>query len=350
MGVVEFLNSPQFKSELSKCVRTSVKPETWLRIVQTYIRRSEMVSPDRSISQCTPMSVMAAVLTGTQLGLEFGREAHLVPFKNKGVLECQFIADYKGLVQLARRGDPEIGIIAENVYANEPHKWTPANPNEPIHHEPRPPSQRGEHVATYCIVHKQYAILGHAWLWKEDVDKVKARSQASKSNFSPWSNPDDYMEMAKKTAFKRLSKYLSMNAEFNRAVSLDNQAETGEQQDFVDVTALVSADAPEQTRTQSVASKAAEKVQQQVANHQPPPQQPEGAGESDSPTLGDDKPAGDQAGLEAANLYLKMPAATKERLRKNFNFKSSDEFKSFPSRALDDLMHDMKEQLPPAQS
>ena len=52
------------------------------------------------------MSFIAALMNAAQLGLEPNTplgQAYLIPYKNKGILECQFQIGYKGMIDLAYR-------------------------------------------------------------------------------------------------------------------------------------------------------------------------------------------------------------------------------------------------------
>ena len=68
--------------------------------------------------QCTPTSVLNAVMQAAQLGLEPGGplgDAYLVPYKT----ECQLIVGYRGLVALARRSGQIISIEAHVVHEKD---------------------------------------------------------------------------------------------------------------------------------------------------------------------------------------------------------------------------------------
>ena len=62
---------------------------------------------------------------------------------------------------------------------------------------------------------------------KDEVDAVRKRSRAA--NNGPWVT--DYGEMAKKTVFKRLSKWLPVTPELQEAIAKDDE-EYQQAQDF----------------------------------------------------------------------------------------------------------------------
>lgn len=72
------------------------------------------------LAETTPQSFLGAMMTAAQLGVEPNTplgQAYLIPYRNKGVMECQFQLGYKGLIDLAYRSG-EISIIqAQVVYS-----------------------------------------------------------------------------------------------------------------------------------------------------------------------------------------------------------------------------------------
>lgn len=159
-----------------------------------------------------PLSFIGALIQASQLGLEPGVAGMgaLVTFGN----EVAFIPGYRGLMDLARRSGQVGSITADVVREGDTfvyHKGT----NPDIQHVPV--ATRGEITHVYAVAH----LLCNDWQFevmsKADVDEVKAKARGSKSG--PW--VDHYAEMAKKTAIRRLCKYLPVSVEVQRAVSLD---------------------------------------------------------------------------------------------------------------------------------
>ena len=80
--------------ELKKALPSVLTPERFTRIALSALNNTPQ------LKQCTPMSFISALLTAAQLGLEPNTplgQAYLIPYKNKGALECQFQIGYKGL-------------------------------------------------------------------------------------------------------------------------------------------------------------------------------------------------------------------------------------------------------------
>ena len=91
-------------------------PERFTRITLSAL------STNAKLQETTPQSFLGAMMTAAQLGLEPNTplgQAYLIPFRNKGVLECQFQLGYKGLIDLAYRSGQISVIQAHTVYEND---------------------------------------------------------------------------------------------------------------------------------------------------------------------------------------------------------------------------------------
>ena len=73
--------------ELKKALPSVITPERFTRIALSALNNTP------ELQQCTPMSFIGALLNAAQLGLEVNTPlglAYLIPYKNKGQIECQF--------------------------------------------------------------------------------------------------------------------------------------------------------------------------------------------------------------------------------------------------------------------
>lgn len=211
---------------------TSMKPqiEAALPSVLTGERFSRMIlsamSTTPQLAACTPKSFLGAMMQAAQLGVEPNTplgQAYLIPFRNKGVLECQFQLGYKGLIDLAYRSGAVKDIQAHEVYENDTFEYelglTPI-----LKHKPAM-KNRGEVIAYYAIYHTKDGGYGFEVMSKEDIQKhAEGYSQSYKSTYSPWTNNFD--EMAKKTVIKKCLKYAPLKTEFIRQLAADNTIKT----------------------------------------------------------------------------------------------------------------------------
>lgn len=78
--------------EIKRALPTVLTPERFTRMALSAINNTP------KLSECTPMSFIAALMNAAQLGLEPNTalgQSYLIPYKNKGVLECQFQLGYR---------------------------------------------------------------------------------------------------------------------------------------------------------------------------------------------------------------------------------------------------------------
>lgn len=201
------LHLPSMQEELKKALPPHVPVEKFLRVAMTALQQNPgLANMDRN-------SLFAAVVTAAQLGLlpdaQLG-EAYFVPFKGKVTL----IPGYRGLLKLARQGD--IGFVeAELIHEHDATRYVLGDNSvfESIVNW----RDRGEAVAVYAVAKfRDGSIAARVVMTKAEVDGIRARSQAS--NGPAWS--ENYAEMAKKTALRRLFKLLPMSTTASNAFRL----------------------------------------------------------------------------------------------------------------------------------
>ena len=214
------------KAQIAAALPKHMTPDRMLRVVMTSIQRTP------ALLDCDVTTLIGAVIQSAQLGLEpdgvLGH-AYLVPFYNnkKGRKECQFIPGYKGLIDLARRSGQVINITSHVVYEDDSFSYE-YGLEEKLEHKPAR-GNRGKPVAVYAVARFKDGGYHFEVLSVEDVEKTRKVSKAGQSG--PWESNWD--EMARKTAIRRLAKYLPLSVEFARAASLDEAADRGDQSDIL---------------------------------------------------------------------------------------------------------------------
>lgn len=215
--------------EIRKALPAVITPERFTRMALSAINNNP------KLAECSQMSFLAAVMNAAQLGLEPNTplgQAYLIPFQNKGILECQFQLGYKGLINLAYRNEQLQTIQAQCVYANDEFEYE-LGLNSKLFHKPAL-GERGEMVAVYALFKLQNGGYGFEVMSKQDVDNYAQKySKAINSSFSPWKSA--YTEMAMKTVIKRVLRYAPLKTDFLRAVATD---ETIKDQFSVDMTEI----------------------------------------------------------------------------------------------------------------
>src|SRR5580698_9848339 len=102
----------KMKSQFQMVLPKHITAERLFRVAMTAIQQTP------KLLECDRQSLYSAVMRSAQLGLEpdgILGQAYLIPFKGK----VQFIAGYKGLIDLARRSGEVSNIIAKEVCEND---------------------------------------------------------------------------------------------------------------------------------------------------------------------------------------------------------------------------------------
>ena len=203
------------EGEIAKALPSVITPERFTRIVLSAI------SVNPKLGECTPQSFLGAMMTSAQLGLEVNTplgQAYVLPYRNKGVLEAQFQLGYKGLIDLAyRSGEVEV-IQAHVVHENDDFECEygldPKLPHKPA------ASNRGEPIKVYAVFKTESGGFGFEVMSMEDVRKHAAKySKSYGSGYSPWKT--NFEEMAKKTVFRSVFKWLPISIEQIQATTTD---------------------------------------------------------------------------------------------------------------------------------
>ncbi len=201
--------------EIAKALPSVITPERFTRIVLSAL------SSNPQLRDTTPTSFLGAMMTAAQLGMEPNTplgQAYLIPYKNKGTLECQFQLGYKGLIDLAYRSGQVSIIQAHVVYENDEFEFEYGLDPKLIHKPAK--ADRGEPVWFYGIFRTKEGGFGFQVSSIEDIKKhAKRYSQSYNSPYSPWNT--SFEEMAKKTVLKQALKYAPLKSDFARELSTD---------------------------------------------------------------------------------------------------------------------------------
>lgn len=223
------------KPNIAAVLPKHLTPERLIKIATSAASRN----PD--LLDCTPESVLLAVVQAGTLGLEPNTPLHhcaLVPFKNKhtGKKEAQLVVEYRGLCQLAYNSGDVESIFAHEICAND--AWDlELGTNKRLFHKPCVTGDRGDIIMFYAVVKFKRGGTDFAYMTKGQVDAVRAASPGANSD--AWVN--HYVEMGKKTVIRRMSKTTPMSQDktFAKALDIDARAESGEGQDYSDIVDVI---------------------------------------------------------------------------------------------------------------
>lgn len=201
----------------------NLTPERFARLAMTVIKTNP------KLASCTRDSMLGAMMTSAHLGLEPGPLdlVYWTPRGRKGIDgkwrdEVHLIVSYKGFLELARRAG--VQMVARPVYANDDFEIEYGF-EESVRHKPAL-ADRGD-VIGYYLAARWDGGRHVSFMTKDDIERIRLRSDAGKDNKGPWAT--DYDVMACKTvvrfAFNR--NYIPRTVEIGRALNVDETVQSG---------------------------------------------------------------------------------------------------------------------------
>lgn len=192
-----WLNSDALRSQLAPSLPKHLTAERFCRVAITALTRVP------KLAECTQESFFRCLFDLSAMGLEpDGRRAHLIPYGR----ECTLVVDYKGLVELVRRSGDVAKIHADVVCENDDFEHSLG---EVVKHTYDLKGERGKPYAAYAQVTLKDGSIQAEIMGIAEIEKIRSKSKAGRSG--PW--VDHWEEMAKKTAFRRLTKWLTLSPE-----------------------------------------------------------------------------------------------------------------------------------------
>lgn len=240
----EMLADPRTKRAIMETAPKHLTPDRLLRVITNAMRKTP------KLAQCTPMSLLGALITCSTLGLEPNTplgHAYLIPFDKRGknpdtgrweVLgtDVNLIIGYQGLIDLTRRTGNLVAIHADVVYEGDDFSFEYGS-NQHLRHVPR--GMREGRKSLYAYAHAKLSD-GEAFevLPYSEVLSIRDRTEAYQSAMrakadtktrsdywkdTPWIKYEH--EMACKTLVRRLAKWLPKSVEFANALAVDDMGD-----------------------------------------------------------------------------------------------------------------------------
>lgn len=204
-----FFQGDNVKEQMALALPKHMTPDRMVRVFLTAIYKTP------KLQGCTRESLLNCLMQLSQAGLEpDGRLAHLIPYGDK----CTLIIDYKGLISLVRRSGEVRDIYADIVCENDTFEWAKGK-GRFLKHSYDLMKPRGSMIGAYSYVVPKDGEDSFEIMSKAEIDAIRARSKSA--NDGPWKT--DYNEMAKKTTFRRHSKWLPLSVELQRAIAADDE-------------------------------------------------------------------------------------------------------------------------------
>jgi recombination protein RecT len=207
-----------------------IKPEAFKRAVLTAL------SFDPALTEADRKTFLTACLRAAQDGLLpdkkegafviFSTKVKLANNKEEWVKAVQWMPMVYGIVKKLRNSGEIASIASKIVYQNEVEQgrfiYRIKDGVEEFVHEPILMGDRGPMALVYATARFKDGTVQTEILAKADVDKIRSVSKAG--NSGPWVSW--YDEMARKSAVRRLSKYLPLSAEDHRVLDRDDESVT----------------------------------------------------------------------------------------------------------------------------
>lgn len=182
----------------------------------------QAINGNATLSQCSANSVVSSCIKAASDGLVCdGREAALVPFKNKaGNYEAQYIPMYRGLIKLMYRSGlvstVEVGTVYQNEYDDEDRWQYERGDAGYIKHKPILIGDRGAAVLFYAVVAMRDGGRSRHVMSVSDIYRAVGRAR---ENNPLWKieGSHNWEEMCKKTPLRALSKTLPFDSDISAA-------------------------------------------------------------------------------------------------------------------------------------
>lgn len=212
-NTVELVRSEGLQQQVAKALPNADDASRFMRCVITACNKNP------KLWDCTKESVASVILQAAQWGLmPDGHHAHLIPYGNDATLQF----DYKGILALVMRSGEVAHIHADIVCQNDKYRFNLGKVEE---HVVDLSKDRGEAYAVYAMVRFKDGETAAIQMSKAEVEAIRKASRSGSSG--PWATYP--MEMWKKTAFKRLAKWLPrLPRDVQEAIRKDNEAEYGQ--------------------------------------------------------------------------------------------------------------------------
>jgi recombination protein RecT len=206
-----------YKNHIAMALPKHMNADRMARIAMTCFRQNP------KLDECAPESVFAAVIVGSQLGLEPGilGQAYLVPYKG----ECQFIPGWQGYVDLVSRAG-RASVWTGAVYAGDDFDYELGD-RPFLKHKPCGENDPGKLQFTYSIGRIKSSEWPIVEVWqKKKVEQHRDRFNKVGGRHYSFQHFEMY---GRKVPLMQVLKYMPKSIELAQAVELDTSADAGSQ-------------------------------------------------------------------------------------------------------------------------
>ena len=179
-------------------------------------------STNKDLQECRTESILASLMTATQLGLEPGinGQGYLIPYKGT----CTFVPGWKGLVDLVSRSG-RATVWTGVVFPGDHFEYQFGD--EPFCRH-RPADGDGKFTHVYAIGRVRDAEMPVIEVWtRSKVEKhLKTYNKVGGRHYA-LSNENNFEMYARKVALLQVLKYMPSSIELSNAIAVSHAAEAG---------------------------------------------------------------------------------------------------------------------------
>lgn len=187
------------------------------------------VAEDPEIMICTKRSIVTAAMKAAADGLKPDKRegafvAYNVKVSKKGQpdrwqKEAKWMPMVYGIIKKVRQSGEVKSLTAHVAYANDEFDYELGD-NERLIHKPVM-RDRGDPLCAYAIAKLDNGEIVREIVDLDDLEKIRAVNRAAGGDSSPWAKW--WSEMARKSAVRRLSKWLPMSKEVEGVLRHDDE-------------------------------------------------------------------------------------------------------------------------------
>lgn len=198
----------KMQPEFAKALPAHIPAEKFVRTVLTAVQNQ----PD--LMQAERQSVLSSCMKAASDGLILdGREAALVVFNSKTAdgkweKKAQYMPMVAGITKLVRNSGQLSSLTAQIVCEHDTFSYNPASDSVP-NHQPDWFGKRGNPIGVYAVAKLKDGSTVVEIMSADDVNAIRKRGKSADKG--PWVT--DWSEMARKTAIRRISKYLPKSSD-----------------------------------------------------------------------------------------------------------------------------------------
>lgn len=215
--------------EIKNALPSHIKVEKFQRVVATVVQQQpDLLAADRrsllgACMKCAADGLIpdgreaALVIFNTKTKIKFNRADGSEGEKDQWIKKVQYMPMMAGILKRIRNAGEIASVQAHMIYEKD-HFVIKRGLDDTIEHIPLFPGDRGSPIGAYAVAKfkdgsdPQFEVMDIT-----DIEKVRAVSKTGL--FGPWK--DWFDEMARKTVFRRLSKWLPMDAEIEGLLTRD---------------------------------------------------------------------------------------------------------------------------------